>query len=143
MRNGIWKKSLAFVLAMTAVSAAAQRSDESTMTGHLDARAAGGVHGAVDDGVAELEPSGDIRLPDEIHRQEHVDGVQHHRPLEHVFAIDTDDEAVGPDLSCGESNRAPDQTQSDDAHPLKDRRLSRQTPGLQHRQLLSLRHGRR
>ena len=69
-----------------------------------------------------------------------VDGVQHHRALEHVLAIDANHETGRPDLPRRERDRSADQPQPDDADALKDRRL----PGIllrpQHRQLLSLRH---
>ena len=55
----------------------------------------------------------------------HVDGMEHHRPLEDVLAIDADDERRRPDLPRRERNRSADETQSDDADALKDRRLPR------------------
>ena len=38
-----------------------------------------------------------------------VDGVQHHRALEHVFAIDANHETGRPDLPRRERNRSADQ----------------------------------
>ena len=71
-----------------------------------------------------------------------VDGVQHHRALEHVFAIDANHETGRPDLPRRQRNRSADEPESDDADALEDRRLSRVLLRLQHRQLLSLRHSR-
>jgi hypothetical protein len=66
--------------------------------------------------------------------------MEHHRAFEHVFAIDANDETRRPRLTGGQRNRSTDEAQTDDADALKDRRLPGTTPGLQHRQLLPLRH---
>ena len=58
-----------------------------------------------------------------------VDGMKHHRALEHVLAIYADDEPGRPDLPRRQRDRSADQSQSDDPDALKDRRLSGLRPG--------------
>ena len=54
-----------------------------------------------------------------------VDGVEHHRLLEDLLAIDADDEAGGPVPPRREGDRAADEPEADDRHLLERRRARR------------------
>ena len=64
-----------------------------------------------------------------------IDRVENHRPLEDILLIHADDERGGPGLARRERNRSADQSQTNDADALEDRRLPLVAAGLQHRQL--------
>ena len=57
-----------------------------------------------------------------------VDGVQPHRGLEHVLAVDADDERRRPELPRRQGDRSADQPEADDADPLERRAARRAAP---------------
>ena len=67
----------------------------------------------------------------------HIDGVEKHRTLENVLAIDADDERARPDLARRKCNRPADQPEADDTDTMEDRRPGGIFLALHHRQPLS------
>ena len=53
----------------------------------------------------------------------HVDSVQPHRGLEHIFVVDPDHERGRPQLARRQRTRSSDQSQADDADLLKNGNL--------------------
>ena len=51
----------------------------------------------------------------------HVDGMTHHRLLEHILVVDTDQQTSRPLLTRRQRDRPTDQTQANDGDPVEER----------------------